>query len=116
MSNETENKKETVLDLLEDQAQHFSDFVKEGWKHCVEKTSEEGIPLPMAFKRYHRATTMTFAWTASNPQMMKTLVLAVVARELINNMDEAQKAELACITLDELNYSHVREEDGKKED
>lgn len=116
MSNETENRKETVLDLLEDQAQQFTHFVKSGWEHAVKSCGEKGIDLPNCFKAYHRATTMIFAQTVISPHKMMTLVLGAVARELVNSMDEAQKAELACITLEELDYSHERHEDGNKEE
>ena len=116
MSNETENRKETVLDMLEDQAQHFADFVKSGWEHAMKSCGEKGIDLPTAFKHYHRAMTATFAHTVIDPNKMMTLVLGAVSRELINSMDEAQKAELACITLEELDYSHKRNEDGSKEE
>ena len=115
MSNETENRKETVLDLLEDQAQHFTNFVKEGWKHAVKASSEKGLGLPDAFKAYHATTTATVASAILSPKTLSTLVLGAVAHELVNNMDEAQKAELATITLEQLNYSHVRGKDGNEE-
>lgn len=114
MSNETENRKETVLDLLEDQAQHFANFVKEGWEYAVKSCNEKGIDLAHCFKCYHRSTTATFAQTAMDPNRMMTLVLGAVARELVNSVDEAQKAELACITLEQLDYDHERHEDGKE--
>lgn len=116
MSNETENKNETVLDLLEHEAQQFSNLVKEGWEHCIKVAGARGVPLHLIFKLYHKATTTTFAQTALDPQKMMTLVLGAVARDLINNMDEAQKAEFACITLDQLNYTHTRDDDAKEED
>ena len=117
MSNETENRKETVLDLLEDQAQHFAHFVKEGWGYAVKSCGEKGIDLAHCFKCYHKSTTATFAQTAMDPNRMMTLVLGAVARDLINSMDEAEKAELACITLEQLGYNHERHEDGNgKED
>lgn len=114
MSNETENKNETVLDLLEDQAQHFAHFVKAGWEHAVKHCREIGISLPDCFTAYHRATTATFAQAVNDPNRMMTLVLGAVARELINSMDESEKAELACITLEELDNRHGRREDGDK--
>lgn len=114
MSNETENRKETVLDLLEDQAQHFANFVKEGWEHAMKVSGERGIPLDQAFKHYHRATTMTFAKVVLDPDKMMTLVLGAVARELIATMSVEQAAELATITLEQLDYNHERHEDGKE--
>lgn len=116
MSNETENRKETVLDLLEDQAQRFADFVKSGWEHTMKLSGEKGTDLPTAFKSFHRAMTTTFALAVINPKKMMDLVLGAVARELVNGMDEAQKAELACITLEELDCFHERNEDGSKEE
>lgn len=116
MSNETEKQKETVLDLLEDQAQHFANFVKEGWEHAVKASSEKGFGLPETFRAYHMATTATFAGAIMSPKTLSTLVLGAFARELVNNMDEAQKAELACITLEQLDYTHVRVKDGNEED
>lgn len=116
MSNETENREETVLDMLEDQAQHFADFVKEGWEHAVKRSSEKGFGLPDTFKTYHMATTATFAGAVLSPKTLSTLVLGAFARELVNNMDEAQKAELACITLEQLNYTHVRSKDDNEDD
>ena len=114
MSNETENKNETVLDLLEDQAQCFADFVKSGWEYSMKSCGEKGIDLPTAFKHCHMAMTATFAQTVINPNKMMTLVLGAVSRELINSMDEAQKAELATITLEQMGYSHKRDEHGSK--
>lgn len=117
MSNETENRKETVLDLLEDQAQHFANFVKKGWEYAVKSCGEKGIDLAHCFKCYHRSTTTTFAQTVMDPNRMMILVLGAVARELINCMDEGLKAELATITLEQLDYNHERHEDGnEKED
>lgn len=116
MSNETENRKETVLDMLEDQAQYFAHFVKSGWERTVKRGGDKGLDLPNCFKAYHRATAATFAQAVIDPNKMMTLVLGAVARELVNSMDEAQKAELACITLEELDYSHERHEDGDKEE
>ncbi len=102
MSSETEYKNKTVLDMLEEQAQHFAHFVKSGWEHAVKHCREDGSGLPDCFKVYHRVTTATFAQTVMDPNRMMSLVLGAVARELINSMDEAEKAELACITLEEL--------------
>lgn len=116
MSNETENKNETVLDLLEDQAQHFALFVKEGWEYAVKTCGEKGIDLATAFKCYHRSTTATFAQIVMDPNRMMTLVLGAVARELISAMSVEQAAELATITLEQLDYSHERHEDGNEED
>lgn len=116
MSNETENRKETVLDLLEDQAQHFAHFVKEGWEHAVKSSSEKGFGLPDTFRAYHMATTATVAQAVLSPKTLSTLVLGAFARELVNNMDEAQKAELATITLEQLGYNHKRDDDGNKEE
>lgn len=116
MSNETENRKETVLDMLEDQAQHFADFVKKGWEHAVKASSEKGFGLPETFRAYHMATTAAFAHAMLSPKTLSTLVLGAFARELVNNMDEAQKAELACITLEQLDHTHVRDKDGNEED
>ena len=42
------------------------------------------------------------------------MVLGAFSRELINSMDEAQKAELATITLEQMGYSHKRDEHGSK--
>lgn len=116
MSNETENKNETVLDLLENEAQHFANFIKEGWEHAVKASSEKGFGLPETFRAYHMAATATFARAVLSPSTLSTLVLGAFARELVNNMDEAQKAELACITLEQLNYNHKRREDGNEKD
>lgn len=79
MSNETENKKETLLDLLENEAQQFSNFVKEGWEHAVKVGSASGKPLHLIFKLYHKATVMTFAQTVIDPQKLTTLVLGAFA-------------------------------------
>ena len=114
MSNETENRKETVLDLLEDQAQHFANFVKEGWEYAVKSCNEKGIDLAHCFKCYHRSTTATFAQTVMDPNRMMTLVLGAVARELIGAMSVEQAAELGTITLEQLDYNHERHEDGKE--
>lgn len=114
MSNETENRKETVLDLLEDQAQHFADFVKSGWEHAVKESSKKGFGLGDTFRAYHTATTTTFVSATISPNTLSTLVLGAFSRELINNMDEAQKAELATITLEQIGYSHKRGEHGNK--
>lgn len=116
MNNENENRKETVLDLLEDQAQHFAHFVKEGWEYAVKSCGEKGIDLAHCFKCYHRSTTMTFAQTVMDPNKMMTLVLGAVARELISAMSVEQAAELATVTLDQLDYNRERHEDGKEED
>lgn len=116
MSNENENRKETVLTLLEDQAQHFAHFVKKGWEHSVKSCDEKGMDLPTAFKCYHRSVTATFALTAVDPSSLMTLVLGAVARELIGAMSVEQAAELATVTLDQLDHSHNRSEDGNKED
>lgn len=115
MSNKTENRKETVLGLLEDQAQQFANLVKEGWEHAVKASSEKGFGLPETFRAYHMAATATFAHAILSPISLSTLVLGAFARELLNNMDEAQKAELACITLEQLYYTHVRGKDGNEE-
>lgn len=115
MSNETENRKETVLDLLEDQAQRFANFVKEGWEHAIKASSEKGFGLPETFKAYHISMTTTFTCAILSPETLSTLVLGAFARELVNNMDEAQKAELAHITLERLDYTHVRDKDGNEE-
>lgn len=114
MSNETENKNETVLDLLEDQAQCFADFVKSGWEHAVKESSKKGLGLSDTFEAYRIATTATFVQATFSPGTLCTMVLGAFSRELINSMDEAQKAELATITLEQMGYSHKRDEHGSK--
>lgn len=115
MSNEKDYKNQTVLDMLEEQSQNFSNFVKQGWEHAVKLSGEKGIDLPETFRHYHVATTLTFVKTVADPQKLATLILGAVARELVNSMDDTQKAELACTTLEHLDYPHERHEDGKEE-
>lgn len=111
MSNETEHPK-TVLDLLESEVENYSNIVKHTWEYSGERTTD----IKMRFIAYHLASIKTFMKVVMNPTSAFTFVLGAVARDLINCMTEDEKAELATITLEQLDYSHERHEDGNEED
>lgn len=102
MSNETENKNKTVLDLLEDSAKQFSDAIGECWKHSGESAAKIGSGLSHRFIVFHLASVKTFMHLTMNPRSAFSIVLGAVARELVNSMTEDEKAELAITTLEEL--------------
>lgn len=102
MSNETENKNKTVLDLLEDSAKQFSDTIGECWKNSGESAAKIGCGLSHRFVAFHLASVKTFRHVTMDPQVAFTFVLGAVARELVNSMTEDEKAELATTTLEEL--------------
>lgn len=97
MSNKTEHPK-TVLDLLESEAENYFNVVKHTWEYSGERTTD----IKMRFMAYHLASVKTLMEVVMDPTRAFTFVLGAVARNLINCMTEDEKAELATITLEEL--------------
>ena len=97
MSNEAEHPR-TVLDMLESHAEDYSETVKNTWEYSGEKDTD----IKRRLMAYHLASIKTFMHIVLDPTRAFTFVLGAVARELINAMTEDEKAELATITLEEL--------------
>ena len=97
MSNETQHPK-TVLDMLESEAESYSETIKNTWEY----SGKRGVDLKVRFMSYHLASVKTFMRVVMDPTRAFTFVLGAVARELINGMTEDEKAELATITVEEL--------------
>lgn len=101
MSNETQHPK-TVLDMLEDCATDYASTVKETWEHSGVVCKANGTDLKRRFLVYWLACIKTFIEVIHNPMRGMNFVLGAVSRELINGMTEDEKAELATITVEEL--------------
>lgn len=101
MSNETQHP-ETVLDMLEDYARNYANTVKETWEHSGVVSNASGTDLKRRLLTYHLACIKTFMEVMHSPMHGINFVLGAVARELINGMTEDEKAELATITVEEL--------------
>ena len=101
MSNETQHPK-TVLDMLEDYATDYANTVKETWEHSGVVCKASGTDIKRRFLGYWLACIKTFMEVIRNPMRGINFVLGAVSRELINGMTEDEKAELATITVEEL--------------
>lgn len=101
MSNETQHPK-TVLDMLEDCATNYANTIKETWEHSGVVSNADGSDLKRRFLTYHLACIKTFMEVITRPMLGMNFVLDAVSRELINGMTEDEKAELATITVEEL--------------
>ena len=100
MSNNTETPR-TVLDMLESHAEGYFETVKDSWEHSG-KIGGKDMDIRKRFMGYHLASVRTFMQIVMDPTRAFTFVLGAVARDLINAMTEDEKAELATITLEEL--------------
>ena len=101
MSNETQHP-ETVLDILEDYATEYANTVKETWEHSGVVSKASGTDIKRRLLVYHLACIKTFMEVLHSPMHRINFVLGAVSRELINGMTEDEKAELATITVEEL--------------
>ena len=104
MSNETENTSEikTVLDLLEHESDSFHTFVHAACDSCREKLSH--ATAGDLVKATHAGIRTAAAMMVLNKSEFSTFILGAIAQEVLLNISDDERAELATIELKEIGY------------
>ena len=107
MSNETENRSEikTVLDLLEHQSNAFHTFVHEACEASRRKLSAlDDLTAANVVKVTHAGIRSAAAMMVLSRSEFSTFILGAIAQEVLLNMSDDERAELATIELKEIGY------------
>lgn len=108
MSNETENRSEikTVLDLLEHESKSFHTFIHDAYVAAREKLSEgnSNVTAGEVVKMTHRGIRNTAVTFIFNKAAFSTFILGAIAQEVLLNISDDERAELATIELKEIGY------------
>ena len=107
MSNETENTSEikTVLDLLEHESDSFHTFVHAACDSCRKKLSVlSHATAGDLVKATHAGIRTAAAMMVLNKAEFSTFILGAIAQEVLLNISDDERAELATIELKEIGY------------
>lgn len=103
----------TVLDLLEHQSKCFHVFIHEALKSARNKLTEQNpdVTVGEVVKMTHRGVRNTAVMMVCDKSEFSTFILGAIAQELLQNMSDDERAELATIELEEVGYEVQERED-----
>lgn len=96
----------TVLDLLEHESESFHTFIGEALEVARKRLAENSSNFNAGdvFKMTHKGIRNAAAPMVFNKAEFSTFILGAIAHELMQNMSDNERAELATIELKEVGY------------